>query len=120
MNSETTVEEIAGAVANLLAQRMSAKDLLRLSGAVFLDVDEAAEILRVERRTIRTWVSQESVPFRRANGRVLFLLQELLAWTVAERDRFRDIRLGPAGQHKIAAAQSAAIRERSRDGLQER
>src|SRR5215471_1700834 len=34
----------------------------------FLTVDETAELLRVETETIRNWVSQERIPFRKAGS----------------------------------------------------
>jgi len=51
----------------------------------FLTVDEAAELLRAEPETIRNWVSQERIPYRKAGGKVLFLLEEILEWTVPTR-----------------------------------
>lgn len=48
----------------------------------FLVVEEAAELLRVEPETIRNWVSQNRIPFRKAGAKTLFLLEELLDWTV--------------------------------------
>lgn len=50
--------------------------------AKFLIVEEAAELLRVEPETIRNWVSQNRIPFRKAGAKTLFLLEELLEWTV--------------------------------------
>ena len=48
----------------------------------FLTVDEVAELLRAEPETIRNWVSQDRIPYRKAGGKVLFLLEEILEWTV--------------------------------------
>lgn len=48
----------------------------------FLTVDEVAELLRAEPETIRNWVSQERIPYRKAGGKVLFLLEEILEWTL--------------------------------------
>ena len=48
----------------------------------FLTVDEVAELLRAEPETIRNWVSQERIPYRKAGGKVLFLLEEILDWTL--------------------------------------
>lgn len=48
----------------------------------FLVVEEAAELLRVEPETIRNWVSQNRIPFRKAGAKTLFLLEEILEWTV--------------------------------------
>src|ERR1044071_8445754 len=73
-----TIEEIATEVAAILSQRISAKDILRLCQIVFLDVEEAAILLRVKPKTISTWISQDKIPVRYAGGRPLFLLSELL------------------------------------------
>jgi len=64
--------------------------------AKFLIVEEAAELLRVEPETIRNWVSQNRIPFRKAGAKTLFLLEELLEWTV------------PAGRKQSPARLSAA------------
>jgi excisionase family DNA binding protein len=47
----------------------------------FLTVEELAEMLRVEVRTIYSWVAQEKVPFRKAGRRTIFLIDEILEWT---------------------------------------
>ena len=47
----------------------------------FLTVEELAEMLRVEVRTVYSWVSQEKVPFRKAGRRTIFLIDEILEWT---------------------------------------
>jgi excisionase family DNA binding protein len=47
----------------------------------FLDIDEAAELLSVSKRTIYGWVQQGRIPYRKAGRRVLFLESELLEWT---------------------------------------
>ncbi|HJZ67148.1 MAG TPA: helix-turn-helix domain-containing protein [Blastocatellia bacterium] len=62
----------------------------------FLVVEETAELLRVEPDTIRNWVSQNKIPFRKAGAKTLFLLEELLDWTV------------PAGRKQARARLSAA------------
>jgi excisionase family DNA binding protein len=48
----------------------------------FLTVEETASLLRVEVGTIRNWVSQNKIPFRKAGGNILFLLEEILSWTL--------------------------------------
>ena len=53
----------------------------------FLTYEETAELLRVEVGTLRNWVSQEKIPFRKAGGNILFLLEEILAWTVPQTRR---------------------------------
>jgi excisionase family DNA binding protein len=50
----------------------------------FLTVEELAEMLRVEVRTVYSWVSKGSVPFRKAGRRTVFLLDEILEWTEAQ------------------------------------
>ena len=50
----------------------------------FLTVDELAEMLRVEVRTVYSWVSQEKVPFRKAGRRTIFLIDEILEWTAQQ------------------------------------
>ena len=47
----------------------------------FLTVEELALMLRVEVRTVYSWVSKGSVPFRKAGRRTVFLLDEILEWT---------------------------------------
>ena len=47
----------------------------------FLNVPEAAELLRVSPRTVYGWVSQRLVPHRKAGRRVIFLESELLDFT---------------------------------------
>ena len=50
----------------------------------FLTVEELAEMLRVEVRTVYSWVSQEKVPFRKAGRRTIFLIDEILEWTAQQ------------------------------------
>ena len=52
----------------------------------FLTVEELAEMLRVEVRTVYSWVAKGSVPFRKAGRRTVFLLDEILEWTAETRD----------------------------------
>jgi excisionase family DNA binding protein len=52
---------------------------------VFLDTAEAAEFLRIGRSTLYRLVEQRKVPFRRAGGKILFLQDELIAWTEVPR-----------------------------------
>ena len=47
----------------------------------FLTVEELAQMLRVEVRTVYSWVSKEKVPFRKAGRRTIFLIDEILEWT---------------------------------------
>ena len=48
----------------------------------FLTVDELASMLRVKKRTVYEWVSREAIPFRKAGDRTIFLLDEILDWTL--------------------------------------
>ena len=50
----------------------------------FLTVEELAQMLRVEVRTVYSWVSQEKVPFRKAGRRTIFLVDEILEWTAQQ------------------------------------
>ena len=50
----------------------------------FLTVEELAEMLRVEVRTVYSWVAHEKVPFRKAGRRTIFLIDEILEWTAQE------------------------------------
>lgn len=108
------IKEIASEVALILLKRLSAKDTARLLQITFLQVEEAAELLRVEPRTIRAWVSQERIPYRKVNTRVIFMLAELLLWTLPENDKHTRYRLATAQQCKIAASQLAATWERKK------
>ncbi len=47
----------------------------------FLNVSEAAEMLRVSPRTVYGWVSQRLVPHRKAGRRLIFLESELIDFT---------------------------------------
>ena len=53
----------------------------------FLTVVELADMLRVEVRTVYSWVSKGSVPFRKAGRRTVFLLDEILDWTAQQNSR---------------------------------
>lgn len=53
----------------------------------FLTVEELADMLRVEVRTVYSWVSRGSVPFRKAGRRTVFLLDEILEWTAQQNSR---------------------------------
>lgn len=47
----------------------------------FLRVEEVASLLRCKKRTIYDMVEQRRIPFRRVGGRLLFDLDEIVAWT---------------------------------------
>lgn len=109
---QPSIDEIATEVALILKRRLDARDIMQLLEIVFLDVDEAAALLRVEPKTIRAWVSQDRIPHRKANGKVIFLLAELLLWTLPENDRHARHRLATVSQCKIAASRLVATWER--------
>ncbi|MGI6242787.1 MAG: helix-turn-helix domain-containing protein [Prevotella sp.] len=44
---------------------------------VYLDVIEVAKILKVEQKTIYNWVWAGKIPYLKANGRLLFLREEI-------------------------------------------
>jgi len=109
---QPTIEEIAGEVASILTRRLSAKDIVRLFQVVFLEVEEAAELLRVKPKTISTWISQGKIPVRYAGGRPIFLLSELLNWTLPPDDKHSAHRLSASASCKMATNRLAAMRER--------
>jgi putative molybdopterin biosynthesis protein len=47
----------------------------------FLTVEEVAQLLRVSPRSVYDWVSQDTIPHRKAGRRTIFLADEILAWT---------------------------------------
>jgi Helix-turn-helix domain len=95
--AQPSIDEIASEVALILKRRLDAKDIIKLLQIVFLEVEEAAALLRVEVKTIRAWVSQDRTPYRKANGRVIFLLAELLACTLPENDKYTRRGQGQSG-----------------------
>lgn len=108
-------ESLAVEVAAILAQRLSAKEVIKLFNVVFLDVDEAADLLRVKPKTISTWISRKEstgIPVRYAGGRPLFLLAELLLWTLPEDDHADRHRLSLPSSCTIAANRLATDRGR--------
>lgn len=60
-----------------LARKLQTETELR-----FLTVEEVASLLRVEVGTVRNWVSQNKIPYRKAGSNILFLLEEILNWTL--------------------------------------
>lgn len=110
-----SVEDIATEVASILSRRLEAKDLVRLLQIVFLDVDEAADLLRVKSSTVSTWISKGLIPVRYAGGRPVFLLSELLNWTLPENDKHSRHRLTSAQQCKITLSKLSIGRERRTD-----
>lgn len=51
----------------------------------FLTVEEVAALLRIKVRTVYEMVSQNRIPFRKAGRRTVFLLEEVLEWTVPQQ-----------------------------------
>ncbi|MEK6300572.1 MAG: helix-turn-helix domain-containing protein [Acidobacteriota bacterium] len=98
---EPPIEEIASEVALLLKRRLDSTDILRLLQIVFFDVNQAAELLGVKSKTIRAWVSDDVIPYRKANGKVLFLLAELLLWTLPPNDKHT--------RHRLTTAQACRL-----------
>ena len=99
-----SLDEIAAEVAAILTRRLSARDILQLCQITFLEVEEVAELLRVKPKTISTWISKNAIPVRYAGGRPVFLLAELLAWTLPEDDPHSRYRISAPSGCKIAVA----------------
>ena len=54
----------------------------------FLTIDEAAQVLRVSRRTLDNYRSRKKgPPYRRHGGRIVYRLSDLLAWSEQRRAR---------------------------------
>jgi excisionase family DNA binding protein len=113
LSASPVIERLAKEVAAILSQKITAKDTLRLCQIVFLDVEETAELLRVKSKTISTWISQGKIPVRYAGGRPLFLLSELLQWTLPEDDNHSAHRLSLTASSNIVMNRLATDRERS-------
>ena len=43
----------------------------------YLDIIDVSKLLKVEQKTIYNWVSQGKIPYLKANGRLLFLRDEI-------------------------------------------
>jgi excisionase family DNA binding protein len=111
---ESTIEELAADVAAILQQRLKAKDLMNLFQIVFLEVPEVAQLLRVEVKTVQQWVSSGKIPHRKANGRVIFLLPELLHWTLPPNDKQSEHRLTLPRGCRLVKSNLAAIQGRKK------
>ncbi|MGA9769038.1 MAG: helix-turn-helix domain-containing protein [Blastocatellia bacterium] len=108
----TVIERIANEVAGIITERLTARDVLKLFHIVLLDVNEAAELLRVKPKTVSTWISQDRIPVRYSGGRPVFLLSELLHWTLPENDIHSSHRLSVANSCNIVLNRLATNRER--------
>ncbi len=51
------------------------------SPLVLLTAQEAADLLRVQRRSLYRFVQQQRIPYRRVGRAIRFERNELLAWT---------------------------------------
>jgi excisionase family DNA binding protein len=111
-SSYDDLEILAADVAMILSHQLEPKEILRLQQLVFLEVDEVALLLRVKRKTVQEWVSDDKIPYRKAGGHVLFLLSEILQWTLPPKDKHKTNRLTPARSCKLATSHLAATRER--------
>jgi excisionase family DNA binding protein len=111
-SSYDDLEVLASDVAMILSHHLEPKEILRLQQVVFLEVDEVALLLRVKKKTVQEWVSDDKIPYRKAGGHVLFLLSEILEWTLPAKDRHGTDRLTPGRSCKLAASHLAATRER--------
>ena len=55
----------------------------------FLTIDEAAQVLRVSRRTLDNYrYRKRGPPYRRHGGRIVYRLSDLLAWSEQRRARY--------------------------------
>jgi predicted DNA-binding transcriptional regulator AlpA len=74
----------------------------------FLTIDETAELLRVNRRTLDNlrW-REEGPPFRRHGGRIVYHRDEVLAWSEQRRAR-----TPPDPSHEAPAARNGHARPR--------
>jgi len=52
-----------------------------------LTCSEAAEALKVSQGTLRNWVCAKKIPFKKANGKVLFSVPELQDWLESQTNK---------------------------------
>ena len=97
------LENLAADVTNLIIGRLQDRDIVKLMQVVFLDTDQVAALFQVKPKTISAWVSAEKIPYRKANGRLLFLLAEILVWTLPENDKHARHRLPAASGSRITS-----------------
>jgi len=55
----------------------------------FLNVREVAKLLNCSPRTVYNWISQGTIPYRKAGRRVLFDEAEVRSWTKPRSDLHR-------------------------------
>ena len=51
----------------------------------YLDIIDVSKILKVEQKTIYNWVWAGKIPYLKANGRLLFLREEIDEWYGSEK-----------------------------------
>ena len=66
------------------------EDSGRRSNHKFMNVQEAADFLRLAPKTLYGLVSQGRVPHRKAGRRLIFLEADLLTWTQPQTKRNRN------------------------------
>ena len=106
------LENLAADVTNLIIGRLQDRDIVKLMQVVFLDTNQVAALFHVKPKTISDWVSAEKIPYRKANGRLLFLLAEILAWTLPENDKHARHRLPAASGSRITSLSLATTGKR--------
>jgi excisionase family DNA binding protein len=116
-SEEITFEVFAADIARLIKARLGDKDITQLLGVVFLDTPEVAALLRVKPGTVEQWVSDNKIPYRKARGHTIFMLAEVISWTLPtspDADPHCDHRLTLPRGVKLAASSLAAIGERKK------
>ena len=80
----------------------------------FLTIDEAAQVLRVSRRTLDNYrYRKQGPPYRRQGGRIVYRLSDLLAWSEQRRTRHQKGDKGPeAPPEHTGAARGRLARAR--------
>lgn len=113
---QPSIEEIAGEVSTILMRRLNTNkggaDVAKLLQIVMLTVDETAELLRVKRKTIQSYISKGIIPVRYVNSEPRFLLSEILAWTLPKDDKHSSYRLAVSAGCNIATHRLAALDRR--------
>lgn len=69
------LDEVEKKIDRLISQNDESKP--SLSQIEYLDIIDVARILKVEQKTVYNWVSLGKIPFLKANGRLLFLREEI-------------------------------------------